>query len=182
MLLLYSPWHCVCWPGDAWWRHKMETFSALLALCAGNSLVTGEFPTQRSVTRSFDVFFDLRLNKWLNKRSWVWWFETLSCSLWRHCNGKGLSTRFSQSFHIQFTRLHLLYILLLYSSLWNCLVVEYFVLWIFLYRTSTMAYLCWSYFTWIHSDSFYSITLLDWRACCCMDHSGPWLALIASRS
>ena len=35
----------------------METFSTLLALCAGNSLVTGEFPSQRPVTRSFDVFF-----------------------------------------------------------------------------------------------------------------------------
>ena len=41
----------------------METFSVLLAICAGNSPVPGEFPTQRSVTRSFDVFFDLRLNK-----------------------------------------------------------------------------------------------------------------------
>ena len=52
-----------------WWRHQMETFSALLALCAGNSPVTGEFPAQRRVTRSFDVFFDLRLNKWLSKQS-----------------------------------------------------------------------------------------------------------------
>ena len=40
----------------ACWRHQMETFSALLALCAGNAPVTGEFPSQRSVTRSFDVF------------------------------------------------------------------------------------------------------------------------------
>ena len=47
---------------------------------------SGEFPTQRPVTRSFDVFFDLRLNKRLNKQSWGWWFETPSCSLWRHCN------------------------------------------------------------------------------------------------
>ena len=45
-----------------WWRHQMETFSALLAICAGNSPATGEFPAQRPVTRSFDVFFDLRLN------------------------------------------------------------------------------------------------------------------------
>ena len=44
----------------AWWRHQIETFSALLALCAGNSHVTGEFPSQRPVTQSFDVFFDLR--------------------------------------------------------------------------------------------------------------------------
>ena len=41
----------------------METFSALLAICAGNSPVPGEFPTQRPVTQIFDVFFDLRLNK-----------------------------------------------------------------------------------------------------------------------
>ena len=68
----------------SWWRH--ETFSALLAICAGNSPVPGEFPTQRSVTRSFDVFFDLRLNKRLNKRSWGWWFETPSRPLWRHRN------------------------------------------------------------------------------------------------
>ena len=47
----------------------METFSALLAICAGNSLVPGEFPAQRPVTRSFDVFFDLRLiNDWVNNR------------------------------------------------------------------------------------------------------------------
>ena len=45
----------------------METFSALLALCAGNSPVTGEFPAQRPVTRSFDIFCDLRLNKRLGK-------------------------------------------------------------------------------------------------------------------
>ena len=55
----------------------METFSALLALCAGNSPVAGEFPAQRPVTRDFDVFFDLRLIKWLSKHSRGWWFETL---------------------------------------------------------------------------------------------------------
>ena len=64
----------------------MEIFSALLAICAGNSLVTGEFPAQRPVTRSFDVFFDLRLNKRLSKQSWCWWFETPSHPLWCHCN------------------------------------------------------------------------------------------------
>ena len=41
----------------------METFYALLALCAENSPVTGEFPAQRPVTRSFDVFFDQGLTK-----------------------------------------------------------------------------------------------------------------------
>ena len=64
----------------------METFSALLALCAGNSPVTGEFSAQRQVTRRFDVFFDLRLDKCLIKHSWRWWFETPSRWLWRHCN------------------------------------------------------------------------------------------------
>ena len=63
----------------------METFSALLALCEGNPLVTGGF--QRPVMRrSFDGFFDLRLNKRLNKQSRHRWFETPSRSLWRHCN------------------------------------------------------------------------------------------------
>ena len=52
-----------CYLICSWWRHEMETFSALLGICAGNSPVTGEFPIQRSMTRSFDVFFDLCLNK-----------------------------------------------------------------------------------------------------------------------
>ena len=52
-----------------WWRHQREIFFALLATCAGNSPVSGEFPAQRPVTRSFDVFFDLRLNEgWVNYR------------------------------------------------------------------------------------------------------------------
>ena len=45
----------------------METFPALLDLCAGNSPVNGEFPSQRPVTRNFDVFFDFRLKKRLSK-------------------------------------------------------------------------------------------------------------------
>ena len=69
-----------------WWRHQMETFSALLTICAENSPVTGEFSAHRSMTRSFDVFFDLRLNKRLSKQWWGWWFETPLCPLWRHCN------------------------------------------------------------------------------------------------
>ena len=47
----------------------METFSALLALCAGYSPVTGEFPQQSPVAHDFDVFFDLRLNKRLNREA-----------------------------------------------------------------------------------------------------------------
>ena len=57
---------------------KCKTLSALLAICAGNSLTTGEFPALRPVTRSFNVFIDLRLNKRLSKQSWGWWFETPS--------------------------------------------------------------------------------------------------------
>ena len=48
----------------------METLSALLAICVGNSPVPSEFPAQRPVTRSFDIFFDLRVNKGLSKQSW----------------------------------------------------------------------------------------------------------------
>ena len=69
-----------------WWRHQMETFSALVALFEGNSPVTGEFPSHRPVTRSFDVFFDLRLSKRFYKQSRRWWFETPSWSWWQHCN------------------------------------------------------------------------------------------------
>ena len=46
----------------------------------------GEFPAKWPVTRSFDVFFDLRLNKRLSKQPWGWWFETPLWSLWRQCN------------------------------------------------------------------------------------------------
>ena len=78
-----------CRPIDIpWSRHQMETFSTLLAICAGNSPVTDEFPAQRPVTRSFDVLFDQRLNQRLSKQSWGWLFETLSRPLWRHCNIK----------------------------------------------------------------------------------------------
>ena len=55
------------WWEVTWWRDQMETFSTLLDLCAGNSPVTGEIPAQRPVTRSFDVFFVVRLNNgWVN--------------------------------------------------------------------------------------------------------------------
>ena len=54
-------------------------------LC-GNSPVTGKFPSQRPVTRSFDVFFYLRLNKRMSKQWWGWWFEIPSHPRWRQCN------------------------------------------------------------------------------------------------
>ena len=76
----------VPWFHISWWRHQIETFSVFLALCAGNSPVTGEFPSQRPMTRSFGVFFYLRLNKQLSKQSRHRWFETPSRSLLRHCN------------------------------------------------------------------------------------------------
>ena len=71
---------------NTWWGQQMKTFSALLDLCAGNSPVTDEFPSQRPVTRTFDVFFDLHLSKRLSKQSKRWWFKRRSRLLWRHCN------------------------------------------------------------------------------------------------
>ena len=89
-----------------WWR-QMETFSVLLAICAGNSPVPGEFPTQRPVTRSFDVFFDLRLNKRLSKQSWGWWFETLSRPLLHHRNAIGSKAVIITNFLFQWTSIPL---------------------------------------------------------------------------
>ena len=83
-------------------------------VCAGNSPVTGEFLAQRPVTRSFDVFFDRRLNKRLSKQSWGWWFETPSRPLWHHCNEtmdwpvKSISTLYGNLhswFYMQLVRL-----------------------------------------------------------------------------
>ena len=54
------------------WNH----FFALLAHCEGNPPVSGGFPSQRPVTQSFDVFFDLRLKKRMSKQSRRRWFET----------------------------------------------------------------------------------------------------------
>ena len=73
-------------PLSTWWRHQMETFSALLALCAGNSPVICEFLSQRPVTRTFDVFFGVRLIKRLSNQSRGRWFETPWRSLWRRNN------------------------------------------------------------------------------------------------
>ena len=70
----------------SWWRNHMETYIASLALCAGNSPAVGEFPALKPVTRSFDGFFDLRLNKRLSNQSLGRWFEMPSRSLCRQCN------------------------------------------------------------------------------------------------
>ena len=55
-------------PDYSWYKstHMMTSsngnISALLARCAGNSPVTDEFPTQRPVTRSFDISLICALN------------------------------------------------------------------------------------------------------------------------
>ena len=79
-------------------------------LC-GEFIGPGEFRAQRSVARSFDVFSDLRLNTQLSKQWSGWWFETLLCPSWRHCNDvsavsfspgfqwRYMSVRYSQDFH-----------------------------------------------------------------------------------
>ena len=75
------------WP-FVWGIHRTKVNSPLkeqwrgarYGPCVGNSPVTGEFPSQRLMTRSFDVFFDQRLNKLLGKQSWSLWFETPSRS------------------------------------------------------------------------------------------------------
>ena len=86
LVQINQPWKMWAWIHTTWWRHQMETFSVLLAICAGNSPVPGEFPTQRPVALNFDVYFDLHPNKRLSKQSWCWWFETPSRPLWRHRN------------------------------------------------------------------------------------------------
>ena len=70
------------------WSDMMTSSNGIIFRVTGPSCgkFTGEFPSQRPVTRSFDVFFDMHLNKWLSKQSWGWWFETPSCPLWRHCD------------------------------------------------------------------------------------------------
>ena len=79
----------------SWWRHQMKTFSALLAFCAGNSPVTGEFPSQRPVTRSFDFFLWSAPKQTLVQTIETPVIETPSCSLWCHCNGhRSLSVTF----------------------------------------------------------------------------------------
>ena len=89
-----------------WWnqvvtQYPTQSLSALIVLCltmmtssngnifrvtgpmCGEFTGPGDFPAQRPATRSFDVFFDLRLYKRLSKQRWGWWFETTSWSLWR---------------------------------------------------------------------------------------------------
>ena len=96
--------------GASEWRSgtMMTSSNGIVFRVTGH--LCGEFPAQRPVTRSFDVFFDLRLNKRLSKQSWGWWFETPSRPLWCHRNallpyrlltGNGFicGTRSGQSVH-----------------------------------------------------------------------------------
>ena len=96
------------WIDLSWWRHQIETFYTLVILCAGNSPITDEFPSQRPLTRSFDVFFDLRLNKRLSKQSWCWIFEMPSQSLWRHCNVDVVSIKYRPMWEATTTEAQLL--------------------------------------------------------------------------
>ena len=77
------------------WCSCNSRFSALLAFCAGNSLVNDEFPSQKPLTWSFDVFFDLRLNQQLSKQERRRWFGTSSRPLWQHCNDRASYILFS---------------------------------------------------------------------------------------
>ena len=72
-----------------WWRHQMETFSALLALCVGNSSVTVNSPHRGQWREALMFSLTCALNnERLNKQSWGWWFESTLHSLWRHCHAK----------------------------------------------------------------------------------------------
>ena len=70
----------------SWWRHEMEIFSALLALCTGNSPVTVNSPHKGQWRGALMFSLICVLNTQLSKQSWGWWFETQSRLLWRHCN------------------------------------------------------------------------------------------------
>ena len=119
---------------EPWWRHQMETFSTLLAICAGNSPVHGEFPTQRPVTRSFDVFFDLLSNKRLSKQWRGWWFETQSCPLWRHRN--------------------------VYNGFSNAMAAETYLLFLFLIYFHCFSNWCGNYYITIFPSLTHYITIL----------------------
>ena len=74
-----------------WWRHQMEIFSALLALCAGNSPVPVNSP-HKGQWRGALVLS-------LSKQPWSWWFETPSWSLWRQCNDTSTHSLCSRPCH-----------------------------------------------------------------------------------
>ena len=77
----------LCRVCDSMMTSSNETIFRVTGPLCGEFTGPGEFPAQRSMTRSFDVFFNLRLNNRLSKQPWGWWFETPSWSIWRQCNG-----------------------------------------------------------------------------------------------
>ena len=122
----------------------------------------GEFPTQRPVTRSFDVFFDLRLNKPLSKQPWGWWFETISRSLWRHRNAYDISSKQS------------IKLLVITHRRWWCSLVNQYV---FRFWTKSFPYFslyCTRVIIWLHDIPYFinaeSVIYLQvieaqWRIC-----------------
>ena len=80
-IIIVGTWDCY----DMMTSSNGNIFRVTGHLC-GEFTDPGEFPAQRPVTRSFDVFVDLSLNKRLSKQSRGWWFQTQSRTLWRHCN------------------------------------------------------------------------------------------------
>ena len=68
-----------------WWKSSNGSIFRVTGHLCREFTGARWIPAQRPLTRSFDVFFDPRLNKRLSKQSWGWWFKTLSRPLWRHC-------------------------------------------------------------------------------------------------
>ena len=100
-IIYWLSWMQIFVTREAIWQWFLRVISSLLMMTSSNGNIfrvtgplcgeftgPGEFPAQRPVTRSFDVFFVLHPNTRLSKQPWGWWFETLSWSLWRHCNVK----------------------------------------------------------------------------------------------
>ena len=135
--------------------------SALLALCAGNSPVTIEFPAQRPVTWSFDVFFHLCLNKRLSKQSRGWWFEMPWCSLWHHCNDVcwchqqpcywPSSREITRPLHVKYFQLLLLKTKMYLNLFWNLVA---FPTKLTMAKITTnmvlMTYFCYFFFVYFH--------------------------------
>ena len=83
LVMIFIKHHLDVSPSPDWLSSKMTSSNGTIFRVTDH--LCGEF-TQWPVTRSFDVFFDLRLNKRLSKQSWGWWFKMLSRPLWSHCN------------------------------------------------------------------------------------------------
>ena len=86
--ILLNPWNQWLAIKSTYWQ-VWET-QHLQSWSEQDRFLLAKFLPQRPVMWSFDVFFDLRLKKWLSKQSWGWWFETPPCSLWHQCNAVGL--------------------------------------------------------------------------------------------